>query len=391
MRCWFDSSPGHQFSRTPLGFASLRARCADFVGAGALAASRAAVGRDRVPRRVTNPIRAGEHFMLGFRGLALPEWLRAFAAEHGLGGVILFDRDVQLGGTRNVESPAQVRALCAEVHALPGRPLVFVDQEGGRVRRLKAAAGFAELPSARAFAALPDADARRLAAQSCAEMKALGIDFDLAPVVDLDSNPDNPNIGKLERAFSADPAEVRRCARIFGDAARGAGLGLCVKHFPGLGGARTDSHLALTDLSGLVSFEQERLFYELAAELPGGAALLSHGFVREWDAECPASISAAAVARFRAARPHALLITDDVQMQGLQGAAGTVDAALRALEAGVDLVCIGNNLLAQADECIEAARAARARAVRDAAFAARLAASSERIAARKEFAAHGEA
>jgi beta-N-acetylhexosaminidase len=189
------------------------------------------------------------------------------------------------------------------------------------------------------------------------------------------------------QTFSMDPNEVRRCARIFGDAARAAGLGLCVKHFPGLGGARTDSHLALTDLSGLVSPAQERLFTELAAELPGGAALLSHGFVREWDAERPASISPAAVARFRAANAGALLITDDVQMQGLQGAAGTVGAALRALDAGIDLVCIGNNLLAQADECIEAARSARARTERDAAFAAKLAASRVRIAARKSFAA----
>jgi beta-N-acetylhexosaminidase len=129
------------------------------------------------------------------------------------------------------------------------------------------------------------------------------------------------------------------------------------------------------------------VFAELAAELPGRAALLSHGFVREWDAERPASISPIAVARFRAALPDALLITDDVQMQGLQGAAGTVDAALQALAAGVDLVCVGNNLLAQAEECIEAAGAARERATRDSAFAAQLAASRARIAARKRFAA----
>lgn len=327
--------------------------------------------------------------MLGFRGLALPSWVRGFAAELGLGGLILFDRDVQLGGVRNVESPAQLRALCAEIHALPGRPLVFVDQEGGRVRRLKAAAGFRELPSARAFAALPPAEAQRLARESCAEMRALGIDFDLAPVVDLDTNPDNPNIGKLERAYSADPREVRRCARLLGDAARAAGLGLCVKHYPGLGGARTDSHVALTDLSGLVSAEQERLFFELGAELPGRAALLSHGFVREWDAERPCSISPLAVARLRAAWPDALLITDDLQMQGLQGATGTVDAVLRALDAGVDVVCIGNNLLAQADECVAAAREVRALAARDANFAGKLAASRERIAARKRFAAGG--
>ncbi len=328
----------------------------------------------------------GSHFMLGFRGVSLPDWLRTFERDFGLGGVILFDRDVQLGGIRNVESPAQLRTLCAEIHALPSRPLVFVDQEGGKVRRLKAAAGFAELPSAKQLARLPEVEARRLVEASCGEMRALGIDFDLAPVVDLDSNPDNPNIGAIERSFSADPAEVRRCARLFGEAAERVGLGLCVKHYPGLGGARTDSHRALTDLSGLVSEEQERVFFELGSALPGRAVLLSHGVVREWDASLPMSISPVAVARLRAALPDALLITDDLQMQGLQGIAGTVDAALRALAAGIDLVCIGNNLLAQVDECLAAARAVRERAAGDAAFAARLAASRERIAARKLFA-----
>lgn len=332
-------------------------------------------------------LRVGEHFMLGFRGLRLPGWLVAFAHEFGLGGVLLFDRDVQQGGARNVESPEQLRALCGEVHALPGRPLVFVDQEGGRVRRLKPAAGFCELPSARAFAALPEHEARGLAEASCKEMKRLGIDYDLAPVIDLDTNPDNPNIGKLERAFSADPREVARCARLFGAAARRAGLGLCLKHFPGLGGARTDSHLALTDLTGLVSPDQEELFYALVAELPGSAALFSHGFVGEWDAERPVSISPVAAARFRARQPEALLVTDDLQMQGLQGAASTEAAVFAALDAGLDLLCIGNNLLAQSGECIEIAGALRARAVRDGALAAKLAASQARILTRKRFAA----
>ncbi|MEZ4331777.1 MAG: glycoside hydrolase family 3 N-terminal domain-containing protein [Myxococcota bacterium] len=339
----------------------------------------------------TGAPRVGEHFMLGFRGLTLPSWLVDFAAAYGLGGVLLFDRDVQQGGLRNVGSPEQLQALCAEVHALPGRPLVFVDQEGGRVRRLKPAAGFCELPSARAFAGLPDDEARRLAAASCDEMKRLGIDFDLAPVIDLDTNPDNPNIGKIERAYSADPEEVARCARIFGEAARRAGLGLCVKHFPGLGGARTDSHLALTDISGLVSRAQEDLFYHLVAELPGSAALFSHGFVREWDAERPVSISPAAVARFRARRPEALLVTDDLQMQGLQGAATTEHAVFAALHAGLDLLCIGNNLLAQSGECVEIAKALRARVAQDDALCASLAASRARIAQRKRFAAAGAA
>jgi beta-N-acetylhexosaminidase len=303
-------------------------------------------------------LRVGECFVLGFRGYSLPDWLRGFERELGLGGAVLFDWDAETRrAERNVESPAQLRALCAELHALPSRPLVFVDQEGGRVRRLKQERGFAPLPSARELAALPEAEARALAARSFAEMRALGIDFDLAPVLDVDWNPENPSIGALGRSFSGDPAEVARCARLFGDAARAAGLGLCAKHWPGLGGAAVDTHLGVADLSDDVCEPQLALFDALCAELPGRALLLSHGIVRQWDPERPVSVSAAAVAELRRRMgDDVLLLTDDLQMQGLQAFLPTRAACVEALRAGVDLVLLGNNLLRQEDECAAAAR-----------------------------------
>jgi beta-N-acetylhexosaminidase len=329
---------------------------------------------------VTVPV--GEHFVLGFRGFTLPDWVGEFEREFGLGGLIMFDRDVERGGPRNIEGPEQVRALCAEIHALASRPLVFIDQEGGKVRRLKPAAGFRELPSAAEFAKLPPAEAQRIAAASFAEMKQLGIDFDLAPVVDLNTNPSNPNIGALGRSFSADPAEVRRCVRILSSAAQAARLGLCLKHYPGLGGASTDSHLALTDISAVSDAERE-LFVSLCGETFGGAILLSHGIVRDWDERWPVSVSAPAIGSLRAALPDALLVTDDLQMQGLQAVCTTEVASLRALAAGVDLLCIGNNLMRQADECFAVARQLRGALTRDSALAAALARSRERIARRK--------
>jgi beta-N-acetylhexosaminidase len=330
---------------------------------------------------VTVPV--GEHFVLGFRGFAIPDWVREFEREFGLGGLILFDRDVERGGPRNIESPDQVRALCAEIHALAARPLVFVDQEGGKVRRLKPAAGFRELPSAADFAQLPPAEAQRIAAESFAEMKQLGIDFDLAPVVDLNTNPSNPNIGALGRSFSADPAEVRRCVRIQSRAAQAVGLGLCLKHYPGLGGAATDSHLALTDISAVSDTERD-LFVSLCEETFGSAILISHGIVRAWDEQWPVSVSAPAIESLRAALPEALLVTDDIQMKGLQAVCTTEAASLRALAAGVDLLCIGNNLLVQQDECFRVAAQLRAQLSADSALAARLARSRDRIRRRKE-------
>lgn len=331
---------------------------------------------------MSHPI--GVHFMLGFHGFALPEWVREFEREFGLGGVILFDRDVHRGGSRNVEGPEQVRALCAEVHALASAPLVFIDQEGGKVRRLKPAAGFRELPSAADYARLPDAEARRLARESFAEMKALGIDFNLAPVADLDTNPDNPNIGALGRSFSADPAQVRRCVSLQDKAARAVGLGLCLKHYPGLGGASTDSHRALTDITGTVSDAQLSLFHELCGATFGSAILLCHGFMRDWDEDWPVSVSQPAIGALRAALPDALLLTDDLQMTGLQAICSTGIAAQRALAAGVDLLCIGNNLLQQEDECFGAAAQLRDALADDPALAARLTPSRERIRVRKQ-------
>ena len=302
---------------------------------------------------MTPSLQIGELFVLGFSGAAVPDWLRQFATSHGLGGVILFDYDWQQDRPeRNVIDRHQLTALCAELHALPTRPLIFVDQEGGRVCRLKPARGFAPLPSAEEFARLPAAERRALARASYGELRAMGIDVNLAPVVDLKLNPDNPDIAALQRAFSADPAVVRANVRLLSDIAREVGLGLCLKHYPGLGGATTNTHKSLTDLSDVLDEAQLELFFELGAETFGGAVMVAHGFVRQWDAALPASISAAALGRLRARLPRALIISDDLQMQALQQVMPTPAACLQGLRAGLDLLLIGNNLLPEERESL---------------------------------------
>lgn len=328
-------------------------------------------------------VSVGELLLLGFRGTSPPGWLVDFEARFGLGGVVLFDRDLERGGARNVEGPEQLEALCAALHALPSRPLVCVDQEGGRVRRLKPDKGFCELPSAVAFARLAEDEAQRLAEASYAEMAELGIDVNLAPVVDLDTNPSNPNIGALERSFSADPDEVRRCTAILDAAARAAGLQLCLKHYPGLGGALTDSHAELTDVTGTVSDAQLALFTGLCAVTAGSAILLSHGVDRDRDPDWPTSVSQPAIGALRAALPDALLVTDDVQMQGLRRVCTTPEASLRALRAGADLVCIGNNLVVEESECVAVAERLVELTRADAALAETLQAAQARVALRK--------
>jgi beta-N-acetylhexosaminidase len=329
-------------------------------------------------------MRAGELFLLGFHGTVVPDWLRQFEEEFGLGGVILFDTDVERGrAERNIIDPDQLRGLCAEIHSLPSRPLVFIDQEGGKVRRLKTERGFAPLPSAEEFNRLPASTRVELARASFGEMAEIGIDFNLAPVIDLNTNPANPGIGALGRSFSNDPQEVRTNVALLTGVAREVGLQLCLKHFPGLGGAETDTHDEGTDLTGCVSDAQLQLFRDLWAEIPGAAVLLSHGTMCEWDEQDPVSVSEAAVSRLRAWAPRALLITDDLHMGGMQVRYGTVEASMRAVRAGVDLLCISNNERAREGEGWDAAGEIARRASTEGSLRERLANAIGSVRARK--------
>jgi beta-N-acetylhexosaminidase len=296
-------------------------------------------------------MRIGELFILGFYGKTVPAWLQQFAARYGLGGAILFDYSCRTQAyDNNIESPEQVQRLCAGIADLPSGPMVFIDQEGGLVRRLKESRGFAPLPSAKEFNDLAPDQKRAILTASFAEMRRLGIHYDFAPVIDVDYNPENPNIGKVKRSYSADIAEVEANARLAGEVAQAQCLGLCLKHFPGIGGAHVDSHQEFMDISDALRQEQEELFYSLAPKIFGDAVLVSHAIVRQWDAVRPMTLSAAGLGRLRARLPDTLLITDDMQMQGLQKALGTREASLQSLKAGVDMLCIGNNLLDQEQE-----------------------------------------
>ena len=293
----------------------------------------------------------GELFILGFFGKTVPVWLKEFAARYGLGGVILFDYSCRTQQyDNNIESPEQVQRLCAEIAALPSTPMVFIDQEGGLVRRLKESRGFAPLPSAKEFNHLAPDHKRAVLTASFAEMRRLGIHYDFAPVVDVDYNPENPNIGGVKRSFSADIAEVEANALLANEVARAQRIGLCLKHFPGIGGAVVDSHQEFMDISDAFVPEQEELFYSLAPKMFGDAVLVSHAIVRQWDKDRPMTLSAAGLGRLRKRLPDTLLITDDMQMQGLQKALGTREASLQSLKAGMDMLCIGNNLFDQEQE-----------------------------------------
>jgi beta-N-acetylhexosaminidase len=309
------------------------------------------VGRSVFTKRTEITKQVGKHLIWGFRGQTPPSWLYSVAEEYGLKGVILFDYDFQKKKyDNNISSPTQLKALIAGLKKdFPGA-LIFIDQEGGKVRRLKPQRGFQDLPSHEEWTTLPKSVRRDFLRKSFGEMRELGIDVNLAPVVDLNDNPENPDIGKIQRSMGVDPRRVFDWASEWFEEANRVGLGLSLKHFPGLGGAKVNSHLELTDLTGAVRPEQIQLFYDLAQAFPGHRCLISHGILPEWHPTLPISFDRASIERCRLQMPHSLLVSDDLQMQGLQKLMPTAEAISKGIEAGVDEIIVGNNLISEEAE-----------------------------------------
>lgn len=293
----------------------------------------------------------GSMLMLGFRGteLAPDDPFLAAVRAGKVGHVLLFDRDLPSGGgERNIRSPEQLRRLTAALRAAaPGPMFIAVDQEGGRVRRLKPQQGFMDLPSARSMGRGSPAATRTLAARLGAELAGLGISVDLAPVADVDSNPDNPAIGKLGRSFSPDPGLTAQHALAFGQGLAQAGIIPALKHFPGQGGAQRDSHLGLTDISRCWDGGSDLLPYaEAFRQGWPGMVMVGHLFHAGLDPEHPATLSKMVVTGLlrHGLAWRGVVISDDMQMKAITGHYGLEQAILLAVQAGVDILVFGNNL-----------------------------------------------
>ena len=294
----------------------------------------------------------GQMLLVGFRGATpadCPLVVRDIR-EHHVGGVVLFDQDVAdpTRGRRNIHSPAQVRELLAFLQAQSRVPLLTaVDQEGGRVNRLKPDYGFPASVSHEELGRLDDErETHRHAAATAATLKAVGFNLNLAPVVDLDANPDNPIIRGKRRSFSADPGAVLRHASTFVLAHREHGVLTCAKHFPGHGSARGDTHLGLVDVTASWTERELEPFRDLAAAGLADAIMTAHVFNARLDPDRPATLSSKVVTGIL--RGHlgfdGVVVSDDIEMRAISSRYGLEESVPAAVEAGIDLLCFGNNL-----------------------------------------------
>ncbi len=322
----------------------------------------------------------GQLLVVGFDGTTLPEDLRSSLAAGERGGVMIFKRNVPLvaSGEVDLEAMASLNAAVAEAADADLPPLVSVDQEGGRVRRL--GRPLLQVPAARVLGDRDDlALLEEIGAVAGSELAALGFSMSFAPVMDVATNPANPVIG--DRAYADTPEAVSRAGVAYLRGLQRHVLG-CAKHFPGHGDTELDSHLALPR----VRHERERIF---VTELPpfraaidaGVASLMSAHVVYDALAEGPATLSRAVMTDLLRGQLgfEGVAISDDLCMRGVSPSGGAdpeevAKVAIAAIEAGCDMLLVAH----EGPSVVHAHAQLVARAESDPTFRARCLQSVER-------------
>jgi len=298
----------------------------------------------------------GSMLLIGFRGKSLDQdnHIVRDIKEYHLGGVILFDYDVpRKEYDRNIESPGQLQHLTHDLQQLTDEPLfISIDQEGGKVNRLKQKYGFKRSVSAEYLGNMNLADSTTYYAKSMAEqLRSMGINMNFAPLLDVNINPDNPVIGSLNRSFSKDPEKVIFQAKIFINQLRTSGIIPVVKHFPGHGSSKRDSHLGVVDVSDTWSKEELKPYITLNKANLLSVVMTAHIFNKNIDEEYPATLSNKTITGLLKEDIgfDGVVISDDMQMKAIRTQYTLKKTIIMSLNAGVDILLFGNNSIYDAD------------------------------------------
>lgn len=279
--------------------------------------------------------KVGQLFMVGFLGTSVTRDLASFIKEYKPGGVILF--------SRNLESLEQMVDLTNDLQACsPHSPLLIsIDQEGGRVSRLPK--GFTIFPPCEWLGRANSTELAYAAAATIAkELRAVGVNMNMAPVLDVNSNPDNPVIG--DRAFGATPEVVCELGMATAAGLQDNQVVACGKHFPGHGDTNVDSHkeLPVVDASRARLDAVEFPPFRRAVAQGIAAMMTAHVLYRTLDPELPATLSPTIINGFlrRELQYDGVVLTDDLEMHAIIDHYGMEDAAVRAVLAGCDVLLI---------------------------------------------------
>jgi beta-N-acetylhexosaminidase len=301
--------------------------------------------------RISLDVKIGQMLLVGFRGLEVRSHDTPIVEDirdHHIGGVLLFDYDVaQRRPVRNVQSPEQVRKLVKALQAYSEIPLlVSIDYEGGIITRLPKKYGFPATVSHQYLGRKNNlAFTRQHATQMAQTLAELGINLNFAPVVDVNTNPNNPIIAKKKRSFSADPNIVAKHALEYIKAHHQQNVLCTLKHFPGHGSSRADSHLGMVDVTNTWSDIELIPYRKIIEAGEADAIMTAHVFNRKLDPKYPATLSKRTITDLLRVQLgfEGIVFSDDMQMRAISNHYGLKTAVRKAIEAGVDILVIGNN------------------------------------------------
>lgn len=266
----------------------------------------------------------------GFLGSTLPAWLEHELAA-GLAGVVYFAQNLH----------GDAAALSARIHEIAPQALIGIDEEGGSVTRLETATG-STVPGAAQLGAVDDLEATRAtAAEIARRCDAIGADVVLGPVADVNTDPRNPVIGT--RSFGSDTDLVSRHAAAAVRGIQDAGLAACAKHYPGHGDTALDSHHDLPRIDAPVAEITARHLPPFTAVVRAGvqSIMTAHIVVPDWG-DAPATLNPLILGMLRASGFDGVIVTDALDMAAVRETVGLGPGAVAALNAGADLLCIGN-------------------------------------------------
>ncbi len=268
--------------------------------------------------------------------------------EYQLGGVILFDKNLKdPSKPKNILNPQQLKQLTNKLQTSKNAPLfISIDQEGGKVARLKEERGFSKAPSAKELATLTLDEAHKVYNKQSKMLRHYGFNMNFGPVVDLNLNPDNKVIAKLERSYGKTSKEVVKYASVMIEEQNKAGVISVLKHFPGHGSSLEDSHKGFVDITNTWQEKELEPYRKLIAQNKVNVIMTAHVFNKKLDPKYPATLSYKVNTQLLREQLgfNGVIVSDDLQMKAIAEHYSLDEAVTLAINSGVDMLLFGNQL-----------------------------------------------
>ena len=304
-------------------------------------------------KQVSLDEKIGQMIIIGFSGTSMNEELRSYITEYKVGGLIFMNRSLHHSREPNIVSKEQLNTLIEDIKQLDSSLFLSVDQEGGMVARLRANNGFKSTITHQEMAKLSNQEAYNNAKEIAVLVKENGFNVNFAPVVDVNDD-DNPIIGKIKRAFSENPQEIVKFANIYVQAHHEEGLITSIKHFPGHGSSKEDTHKQFVDISNTWNEKELIPYQELINNGYNDIVMIGHVYNKNLDSKMPASMSKEIITGLlrNKLKYKGVIATDSMDMRAISDNYSLKEMVINSINAGVDIIIYANNIDKEYDPTI---------------------------------------